>query len=171
MRTFWTIGHSTRTLEEFLGLLAEYNVQTVVDVRHFPGSRRYPQFGKANLAASLNGGGIDYVHLVELGGRRRPQKESINTAWRKEAFRGYADYMATAEFQRGIQELEGVGIRRRVAIMCAEALWWRCHRALISDYLKIAGYTVCHILGPGKMQEHPLTSAARVIGGKLSYRD
>ena len=169
--TFWTIGHSTRTLEEFLALLAEHKIQTVADVRHFPGSRKYPQFGKESLAASLKGAGINYVHLVELGGRRRPQKDSINTAWRNEAFRGYADYMGTAEFQRGIQSLEELGTKQRVALMCAEAVWWRCHRALISDYLKIAGYGVCHILGPGKTQEHPFTSAARVLGGKLSYHD
>ncbi len=167
--TFWTIGHSTRSFEEFLALLVEHNIQAVADVRHFPGSRRYPQFGKANLAASLNGAGIDYIHLVELGGRRRPQKESTNTAWRNEAFRGYADYMATAEFKSGIQRLEEAGTKQRVAIMCAEAVWWRCHRALISDHLKAAGYTVCHIMGARKTQEHPFTSAARFVAGKLCY--
>ncbi|HTL17226.1 MAG TPA: DUF488 domain-containing protein [Patescibacteria group bacterium] len=166
---FWTIGHSTRTIDELIALLNEQAIQAVADVRHYPGSRRFPQFGREALAASLAEAGMQYVHFPELGGRRRADANSTNTAWRNEAFRGYADYMAGPEFKSGIERLVALGLRKRVAIMCAEVLWWRCHRALISDFLKAAGYTVVHVLGANKTQEHPFTSAARIIGGKLSY--
>ncbi len=168
--TIWTIGHSTRTLEELLELLRGPEIQILADVRQFPGSRRYPQFGKEQLAGSLAAAGIQYVHFRELGGRRKSLPDSANTAWRNEAFRAYADYMETEPFRSGVaQLLEHCG-EKRCCIMCAEAVWWRCHRGLISDYLKAHGHTVLHIMGPGKIQEHPYTSAARVVNGELSYR-
>jgi uncharacterized protein (DUF488 family) len=167
--TIWTVGHSTRSIEEFLALLKAHDIESLVDVRHFPGSRRYPHFGKEQLARALRQAGIDYHHLPELGGRRRPQKHSPNTAWRNEAFRGYADYMQTEAFTEGIRCLRDFARRQRVAIMCAEAVWWRCHRGLIADHLKASGNKVLHIQSATKAEEHPFTSAARIVNGKLSY--
>jgi uncharacterized protein (DUF488 family) len=167
--TIWTIGHSTRTIEDFLTLLKAHHIESLVDVRHFPGSRRYPHFGKEQLAEKLSRVGVEYHHLPQLGGRRRPQAHSPNTAWRNEAFRGYADYMHTGAFADGIIHLLDIARRRRVAIMCAEALWWRCHRGLIADYLKANGHEVLHIQSATKAEEHPFTSAARIVNGKLSY--
>ena len=138
----------------------------------FPGSKRYPQFNKENLADSLGKIGIRYDHFPELGGRRRPNPDSQNTAWRNEAFRGYADYMETEEFRKGIDRL--VGLAEKIgptAIMCAEAVWWRCHRSLISDLLKTRGVEVIHILDKGKSELHPFTSAAKIVNGRLSYAD
>ncbi len=166
----WTIGHSTRSIEEFLGLLLGQQIQLLADVRHFPGSRRYPQFGREQLPGSLAKAGIEYRHFLELGGRRRARPDSPNTAWRNEAFRAYADYMETEEFQGGITRLQEIASRQRTCLMCAEAVWWRCHRGLISDYLKVRGWSVLHILARHKIQEHPYTSAARVVNGVLSYR-
>jgi uncharacterized protein (DUF488 family) len=166
----WTIGHSTWKIEEFIGLLQPHDIRAIADVRQFPGSRRYPQFGQEQLSQSLAAAGIDYIHFPELGGRRRPRADSPNTAWRNEAFRGYADYMMGSEFDGGIERLLKVAAKKRMAMMCAEVLWWRCHRALVSDYLKANGHQVVHILGTGKTQEHPYTSAARIVSGKLSYR-
>lgn len=166
----WTIGHSTRTIEAFIGLLRENAIKVVADVRMFPGSKRFPQFGKEALTDSLGRNGLQYKHFPELGGRRRARPDSKNTAWRNEAFRGYADYMQTDEFHQGVDRL--VNLARAVgptAIMCAEAVWWRCHRALISDYLKVRGVEVIHILDTGKIQPHPFTSAASIVGGRLSY--
>ena len=167
--TIYTIGHSTRSLEYFLQLLQSHKIEALADVRQFPGSRRHPQFGQENLSQSLAQAGIAYVHFPELGGRRRARPDSPNTAWRNEAFRGYADYMMTREFQAGIDRLLKFAQERRTAIMCAEALWWRCHRALISDSLKVNSVRVIHILSASKTEEHPFTSAARVINGQLSY--
>ena len=166
----WTIGHSTRSIDEFLELLRLFCIGVLVDVRAYPGSRRYPQFNKPNLAASLAAAEIDYLHLSELGGRRRAKPDSLNMAWRNESFRGYADYMETHAFREGIERLLDLASQRQTAIMCAEAVWWRCHRSLISDYLKVAGVTVTHILGVEKSEEHPFTSAAQIVNGKLSYR-
>lgn len=165
----WTIGHSNRAFDEFAALLTSNNVQLLADVRRFPGSRRYPQFGREQMELALSAIGINYVHLPELGGRRVPLPGSPNTAWRNEAFRGYADYMMSEAFREGVTRLLGFAQEKRTAIMCAEALWWQCHRGLMSDYLKAAGHSVIHILAPGKTQEHPFTSAARLINGKLSY--
>ena len=170
IKPIYTIGHSTRSLEDFLELLQAHKIEALADVRQFPGSRRHPQFGQENLAHSLAQAGIAYVHFPELGGRRRARHDSPNTAWRNEAFRGYADYMMTHEFQAGIHRLEKLGQDQRTAIMCAEALWWRCHRALISDFLKVKSVKIIHIISANKTEEHPFTSAARVIDGKLSYR-
>jgi uncharacterized protein (DUF488 family) len=168
--TLWTIGHSNRILEQFLELLGSQRIQLLADVRRFPGSRRLPHFNQENLSKSLAGAGIEYVHFPELGGRRRKVlANSPNTAWRNEAFRSYADFMMTDEFRAGIERLLHLARQKRTAIMCAEALWWQCHRSLIADYLKAAGHEVVHIMGGNKTQEHPFTSAARMVDGKLSY--
>lgn len=166
----WTVGHSTRSGEEFARILVVHGVEVLVDVRTFPGSRRYPQFNQGELAGLLNGNQIEYRHEPRLGGRRKPRADSHNSAWRNEQFRGYADHMETEEFKRGVEELLELAAEKRVAIMCAEAVWWRCHRSLISDYLKAEGHEVVHILDEKKTEEHPFTSAARVIEGRLSYR-
>ncbi len=165
----WTIGHSTRTFEAFAEMLNAFRIEMLVDIRNFPGSRRYPHFSKTNLETALPQQGIKYRHLKTLGGRRRPAKDSKNTAWRVEAFRGYADYMETETFRDAAAELEKLGMEFRVAYMCSEAVWWSCHRALVSDYLKSRGWTVMHIMGPEKAEEHPYTSPARIVGGKLVY--
>ncbi len=166
----WTIGHSTRTLDEFIALLRAYGVTAVADVRQYPGSRRYPHFNREALSAALGDAGITYVHFPELGGRRQPRPDSPNTAWRNESFRGYADYMETEAFRAGIDRLLDLARRRPTAILCAEAVWWRCHRSLISDYLKTMGVEVVHILDAAHSEVHPYTQAARVVEGKLSYR-
>jgi len=166
----WTIGHSTRPIDEFVAALQSFSIGALVDVRTYPGSRRYPQFNKPNLAASLAGFEIEYRHSPELGGRRRAKPDSINMAWRNEMFRGYADHMETEEFREGIERLLGLARESRTVIMCAEAVWWKCHRSLIADYLKARGDTVLHIMGEGKSEEHPFTSAARMVKGELSYR-
>ena len=166
---FWTIGHSTRSREEFLDLLAPYGIEEIADVRRFPGSRRLPHFSKDALAEWLTEARIAYVHFPELGGRRSPRPDSPNTAWRNDAFRGYADYMATDEFRVGIARLLDLAQGAPTAYMCAEALWWQCHRRLISDYLKAAGHDVIHILGSGKTETHPLMPPARIVDGELTY--
>ena len=167
--TVWTIGHSTRPLQVFLDLLAGYGIQAVADVRRFPGSRRHPQFAQDALSASLEADGITYRWLPALGGRRRPRSDSPNTAWRNASFRGYADHLGSAEFSAGLDELLELSGRRRTTLMCAEALWWRCHRALIADVLCIRGVEVVHILDGQNSVRHPYTSAARVVEGRLSY--
>jgi uncharacterized protein (DUF488 family) len=167
--TIWTIGHSTRALEEFLGLLAKFRIEALVDVRSFPGSRRYPQYGKDALSATLSARSIEYRWLPALGGRRRALPDSPNTAWRNAAFRGYADHMDTPEFAEGLQRLLEVASGARTAIMCAEALWWRCHRSLISDALCVGGIEVLHIIDAQHETVHPMTAAARIVQGELSY--
>lgn len=165
----WTIGHSTRTAEEFLALLADYDIEAVADVRRHPGSRRLPQFGSAELAASLRDQGLEYLWLPQLGGRRRPAPDSANTAWRNLSFRGYADYIETEPFAEGLTDLVSLACGIRTAVMCAEAVWWRCHRALIADVLRWRGFEVIHILGPRSAVPHPYTSAATLRGGRLTY--
>lgn len=165
----WTIGHSTHTFEDFTAMLKSFEIDMVVDIRSFPGSRRYPQFNKETLAVTLPENDIEYVHLRELGGRRKTLKDSKNTVWRVAAFRGYADYMETAEFKEAILELEALGGKKRVAYMCSEAVWWRCHRSMVSDYLKNEGWTVIHIMGLDKGTEHPYTGPARIVQDKLVY--
>ena len=170
MMQIWTIGHSTRAIDEFISLLKENQIKLLADVRAFPGSKRYPQFNKEALAKSLNAHGIRYEHFPELGGKRKSKPDSRNTAWHNASFRGYADYMETEQFQKGIERLLDVAAEAGLtAIMCAEAVWWRCHRSLIADYLKACGVEVLHILGPNKVQLHPYTSAARIVNGELSY--
>ena len=165
----WTIGHSTRSAEEFNEILAAHRIKALVDVRSFPGSRRYPQFNKQQLATMVEANGIAYVHLRELGGRRQTRKDSKNTAWKNQSFRGYADHMETEEFQHGIERLLEIAGKKRAAIMCAEALWWRCHRSLISDFLKARSMEVIHILDATHDEPHPYTSVARIVNGQLSY--
>ena len=157
MITVWTVGHSTRSGEEFAQILKAHGIEVLVDVRSFPGSRRYPQFNRAALAESLKQVGIEYRHEPRLGGRRTPRKDSHNTAWKNASFRAYADHMETEEFRKGVEDLLEVAANARTAVMCAEALWWRCHRRLISDYLKTEGHGVIHILDQNKTQEHPIT--------------
>ena len=166
----WTVGHSTRNAEEFIEILRAQHIEVLVDVRTFPGSRRYPQFNRDQLRESLGKAGIEYRHEPRLGGRRSAQPDSHNTAWRNAQFRGYADHMETDEFKQGVRELLELASNKRVAVMCAEAVWWRCHRSLIADYLKAEGHEVVHILDAKKTEEHPFTSAARIVDGKLSYR-
>jgi uncharacterized protein (DUF488 family) len=170
MSNVWTVGHSTRSGEEFGKILLTHGIQVLVDVRSFPGSRRYPQFNRAELSGLLAGIGIEYKHESRLGGRRTPRKDSHNTAWKNASFRAYADHMESDEFRKGVEELLEVARDARVAVMCAEAVWWRCHRSLIADYLKATGHTVLHIMDQKKIEEHPFTSAARIIDGRLSYR-
>jgi uncharacterized protein (DUF488 family) len=168
-RQIWTVGHSTRDAEEFLSLLTENKIGALADVRQFPGSRRFPQFNAENLKASLARVNIEYFHFPELGGRRKALENSPNIAWRNAAFRGYADYMASENFQKGILRLFELARKKRTAIMCAEAVWWQCHRSLIADFLKAQGREVIHILSAGKTQVHPFTSAAKIVDAKLSY--
>jgi uncharacterized protein (DUF488 family) len=166
----WTIGHSTRTIDEFISLLKENEIKLLADVRAWPGSKRYPQFNKEALTESLSAYGIRYEHFPELGGKRKSTPDSRNTAWRNASFRGYADYMETQQFQKGVERLLGLSQETgTAAIMCAEAVWWRCHRSLISDYLKVRDIEVMHILGATKVEPHPYTSAARIVNGELSY--
>lgn len=170
-KEIWTIGHSTHPLGEFVDMLLSFEIEVVADIRSFPGSRRYPQFNKENLEQSLPDLGFEYVHLLDLGGRRKVKPDSINTNWRHPAFRGYADYMESAEFKKGITELTDLASKKRIAYMCSEAVWWRCHRSMVSDYLKLKGWKVMHIMGVGKSEEHPYTSPARVVNGKLLYHE
>ena len=167
--SIWTIGHSTRTLDELIALLKSFQIECVADIRSFPGSRRYPHFNKEALEVSLPANNIKYIHLRGLGGRRKTRPNSINTGWRLAAFRGYADYMETDDFKKAITELELIASQERIAYMCSEAVWWRCHRSLVSDYLKVNGWTVMHIMGIGKSVEHPYTSPARIVGNHLLY--
>ena len=169
LKTVWTIGHSTHTLEEFIAMLHPFKIDIVVDIRSYPGSRKFPQFNKEALEISLPENKINYIHLKKLGGRRKVNPESKNTSWRHAAFRGYADYMVTDSFAEGIKELTEIAQQKRTAYMCSEAVWWRCHRSMVSDYLKAEGWDVQHIMGVGKATEHPYTQPARVVDGKLTY--
>ncbi len=168
-RTIWTIGHSTRPIADFIGLLRINGVETVADVRRFPSSRSYPQYNQIALRDVLAGEGIDYLWLPSLGGRRRPLPDSPNDAWRNDAFRGYADHIATEEFASGLFGLLGVAQGLRTAIMCSEAVWWRCHRSIIADVLCSIGIRVLHIMGAGKTTVHPYTAPARIVNGQLTY--
>jgi uncharacterized protein (DUF488 family) len=152
-------------------MLHSFQIGILVDIRRFPGSLKYPQFNKENLREALAGENIQYIHLEELGGRRKAQKDSANDRWRNISFRGYADYMETADFEHAITELQSIALKQSTAYMCSEAVWWRCHRALVSDYLKAKGWKVWHILAAGKAEEHPYTSPARVVGTQVLYSD
>lgn len=169
--TIYTIGHSTHSIEEFISMLSSFSVQRLADIRRFPGSRKYPQFNKQNLEQSLPEHGIGYSHIELLGGRRPVKKDSPNSRWRSKSFRGYADYMQTAEFKKGVAELENLATKEIVAYMCSEAVWWRCHRSMVSDYLKAKGWNVEHIMAVNKEEEHPYTSPARVVDGEVFYND
>ena len=150
-------------------MLHSFNIERVVDVRSFPGSRKFPQFNKEALEMSLPENKIEYTHLKKLGGRRKVDPQSKNTSWRHADFRGYADYMETDSFAEGIRELIEIALQERIAYMCSEAVWWRCHRSMVSDYLKADGWNVQHIMQIGKSTEHPYTQPARVVDGELTY--
>lgn len=169
MNSIWTIGHSTRSAEEVNQILLLNEIGALVDVRSFPGSRRYPHFNKPELSRGLAAVGIHYCHNPQLGGRRRPSPASKNTAWQNASFRAYADHLESEEFAAGIENLLEIASNKRTAIMCAEALWWRCHRSLIADFLKARGHQVLHILAANKTETHPYTSPARIVAGRLSY--
>jgi len=168
-KTIWTIGHSTRPLEEFVAMPHSFNIDLIADIRSYPGSRKFPQFNKETLEVSLPQNHIQYVHLKDLGGRRKANPDSKNSGWRHAAFRGYADYMETTVFKNGIKELVKYALKQRVAYMCSEAVWWRCHRSMVSDYLKLQGWKVMHIVGIGKATEHPYTEPAKIVKGELNY--
>jgi len=169
--TLWTIGHSTRDWETFAGMLHAAGLRALVDVRRFAGSRRHPQFSGATMGAVLAGEGIDYVPMPDLGGRRTPSKDSPNTLWRNASFRAYADYMATPGYREARDALAVLASRTPTAVMCAEAMWWQCHRGLISDDFKADGWTVLHLMAPGRTEEHPWTGAARIVDGRLTYSE
>ena len=168
-QALWTIGHSTREWEFFLGMLHDAGIVVLGDVRRFAGSRRNPQFSGETMARELPRAGIEYIGMPDLGGRRTPRKDSPHSAWRNASFRGYADYMDSREYQAARARLAGIAGERRTAVMCAEAMWWQCHRSLISDDFKADGWTVIHLMAPGRSEEHPYTSAARIVEGRLDY--
>jgi len=167
----YTIGHSTRTVSDFIKMLQSFDIQMLVDIRSFPGSRKYPHFNKESLGKTLASAGIHYLHLKNLGGRRKVLDNSKNNRWRNASFRGYADYMETPDFTNAIAELESIACRQVTAYMCSEAVWWRCHRSMVSDFLKAKGWNVCHIMAVNKVEEHSYTSPAKVIDGHVSYSD
>jgi len=167
--TLWTVGHSTHPIDEFLDILHAQGVTRIADVRRFPGSRKHPQFNPDELHEALAKVGLGYTPMPDLGGRRRPRADSPHVAWRNESFRGYADYMDTPQFAAAAERLATLARADRVAVMCAEAVWWRCHRSMIADCFKAHGWAVLHILGPAVPQEHPFTPVARVAEGELVY--
>jgi uncharacterized protein (DUF488 family) len=167
--TVFTVGHSTRTLPEFMEILRAHGVAVVVDVRSVPRSRHNPQFNKETLPAALKAEGIGYVHMPEIGGLRRPSRDSVNTAWRNKSFKGYADFMQTKDFTEQLLHLTALARDNRVAVMCAEALPWRCHRSLIADALVVRKVRVEHIISKDSIVNHELTEWARVEGTKITY--
>jgi uncharacterized protein (DUF488 family) len=165
----FTIGHSTHPLDRFLAILGAHGITGLADVRRIPGSRRHPHFSREALVESMPGHGIEYRHLPGLGGRRRGTDASVNTAWQHPSFRAYADHMASDEFREGLEELLAFAKERRVAVMCAEAQWWQCHRQLIADALVVRRTDVHHILAATRAAAHTLTSFARVEGISVRY--
>lgn len=165
----YTIGHSTRALDDFIALLRAHAVTQLADVRTIPKSRRHPHFSKDALSASLPAAGITYRHFAELGGLRKPRADSPNTAWRHEGFRGYADHMETPAFSQALDDLVGWSHDAVSAVMCAEAVWWQCHRRLIADALLVRGIEVRHITAPAAAAAHELTGFARVDGAHVRY--
>ncbi len=169
-KTLFTIGHSTRTIEEFLHILKTYKISLLVDVRHYPGSRHCPQFGQDRLIQSLKNVGIDYISMIGLGGRRKKDKNShLNAGWRSPQFRGYADFMQTIEFKENLDRLINLAIKENTAIMCAEAVPWRCHRSMISDALLINDFIVWDIINENNVNPHSLTSFAKIIENNITY--
>lgn len=164
-----TIGHSTHTLDEFIAMLEAHSISRLIDIRTVPRSARNPQFNRESLPQSLAKAGIHYAHLAALGGLRKPRPDSVNTAWRNESFRGYADYMQTPEFAAALNRLVEAARNERVCIMCAEALPWRCHRSLVSDALLARGIPAFHIMSAKTAQPHVLTPFARVRGERVTY--
>lgn len=165
----WTIGHSNHSFDTFLSMLKSFEIKLLVDVRSYPGSNYVPHFNKENLEQALPKNSIQYLHLKKLGGRRKGSSNSNNTVWRNKSFRAYADYMETDAFEAGIQDLTKAARQKRTAIMCSEAVWWRCHRSMIADYLKAHEWSVMHIMDINKGKKHPYTSPASVIQGELKY--
>lgn len=171
MNAAYTIGHSTRKIGEFIDLLDEHEIELLIDVRRFPGSRRHPQFNKGNLKESLEDVGINYRHMEVLGGRRgKPKKDSKNDGWRNDGFQAYADYINTPEVQETIDELAELSETSRYATMCAEAVYWRCHRRLLADALVARDIPVYHILGPDQIKEHSLNDMGQILkDGRVVY--
>lgn len=168
-QTVYTIGHSTRTIEEFISLLKENGIELLVDIRTIPKSRYNPQFASESLEKSLTSAKINYEYMRPLGGLRHTTKDSINLSWRNDSFRGFADYMQTEEFDEAIKNLIEMSEKTRLAIMCAEAVPWRCHRLLVSDALTVRGVEVVHIMGRGKNSVHKITPFAKVEGIRVFY--
>ena len=169
-RHLYTIGHSTHSLDGFLGLLTRHGIESLADIRRYPGSRKYPHFNRDSLATALPRADVEYHWFEALGGRRKQSSDSPrNLGLRNESFRAYADYMATPEFHEAVGRLLGLAGRKRMAYMCSEGLFWRCHRRLVSDYLLARGIVIQHILPDGALRPHTLTEGARVEGGELSY--
>jgi uncharacterized protein (DUF488 family) len=167
--TMWTIGHSTLPIDAFLEHLAAHDISALADVRRFPSSRRYPQYNREALDSALERAGVQYAAFQDLGGRRTPRPDSPHTSWRNASFRGYADYMDTPDARAAFDRLLALAGRRRAAVMCAEALWWRCHRSLIADYFTAAGHTVLHIGSDGVATPHTYTAPAQIVDGHLVY--
>lgn len=167
--TIFTVGHSTLAIERFIALLDVYGIERLIDIRTMPGSRRNPQFGRDVLAGSLKGAEIEYSHMPELGGLRHPAKDSLNTGWRNESFRGYADYMQTTEFVQAAETLIRMSRQKRLALMCAEAVPWQCHRSLVADALEVRGVPVIEILSETSYRLHKLTPFAHVDGMSITY--
>jgi uncharacterized protein (DUF488 family) len=166
----WTIGHSTRSFDEFLRLLQANQISRLADIRTIPQSRRHPHFSRAALDAALRTHGLEYRHFPDLGGLRKPRADSSNSAWQNASFRGYADHMTTTPFVLAVDALLDFGAPARAAVMCAEAVWWRCHRMLLSDALVARGVDVQHILSEAKTQPHRMTPFAKVSeAGEISY--
>ena len=165
----WTLGHSTHSPEDFLALVRAHRIEQIADVRRYPASRRHPHFNAGPLAQTLAAASIDYLPCPGLGGRRAARRDSRNTVWRIESFRGYADYMETPAFEEALTHLLVAAAKKRTAVMCAEAVWWQCHRQMIADALKARGVVVQHILDETKTTEHPFTAAARIVDGQLRY--
>jgi uncharacterized protein (DUF488 family) len=170
-KIIYTIGHSTRSEAEFLAMLKSFGINIVVDIRRLPGSRKYPQFDMDNLKISLEENHMQYIYLADLGGRRKAQKDSKNNRWKNPSFRAYADYMETDSFKNAASELEQLASKKPTAIMCSEAVWWRCHRSMVADYLKVKGWAVLHIMALEKAQEHPYTQPATIVDGQVCYSD
>lgn len=168
-RTIWTVGHSTRAADEFIASLHAHDIRLLIDVRTVPRSRYNPQFNTEALAQRLAEDGLSYQHSAQLGGLRKPRRDSINLGWHNESFRGYADYMQTDEFWGAVKELMANGTKQKTAIMCAEAVPWRCHRSLIADALVVRGWEVRHILSAAEATPHQLTPFAKIEDGMVTY--
>ncbi len=169
--TIYTIGHSTRSWDEFLKMLRAFQIQNLVDVRRFPGSRKFPHFNQDNLISELAAAEVTYLHMENLGGRRKVIGDISRSRWRNVSFQAYANYMESTEFSNAVHQLESLAMQAPTAFMCSEAVWWRCHRALVSDYLKARGWEVHHIMAENKFDRHPYTSPAQVTDGVLSYNN
>lgn len=171
MKTLYTIGHSNHSIEEFIEMLQAYEIKCLVDIRRFRGSRKHPQFGHELLQQTLEASGIAYRFIENLGGRRKPQPDSKFVCWRNDSFRAYADYMQTEDFRDGISALSELALETRTAMMCSEAVWWRCHRSMVSDYMMAKGWEIEHIFSATQLKPHPLTQPATIKNQQLYYCD